>query len=337
MTVETAEPPGSDSPAPDPETVRAAVPEARVTLRGEFRRVLKTRPGWLYGMLCSWLLGLGTFVFLVACTHPDLTRPMNVVVVPVVLTAVADGSLTNQLAAEPQWIARLLRGGTDPGRILLARNILLALWELLFVGVVVGLTVRLGHSAAWVRPALPQLAVLPLVSIAVGNLASVLAPCPLMQMNKRFQAVGTWLRWVVYLALPFALSALAAAMWALPTYVEDRWEPSAVVRAASMKLHLVQHSAAVAHAPGAHLAWVILIPTWHVVVWLVSLRLAQALARVRLHGLMRLIERHGELTARLPDLSLLAAARQLPSRIREIPARLRGEVPLIGTELLSQG
>jgi hypothetical protein len=303
----------------------------RVTFFNEFARVLRTRPDWLYGMLCSWLLGFGTFAFLVVFTHPDLTKPLNAVIVPVVLTAVADGSLTNQLAAEPQWAAGLLRSGTDPGRILLARNILLALWELVFVAMVVGLTVWLGHGGAWVRSSLPQLAVLPLASIAIGNLASVLVPCPFMRMSKRFQAVGTWARWTIYIAVPFALSSVAAAMWALPTYIEGRWEPRAIVHA----VRAAPHTITVAHATRTYImVWVIVIPLWHLTVWLASLKLAQALARVRRHGLVRLMDRHDELTARLPDLSLRAAARQLPARIREIPKDLRGELSLLGSELL---
>src|ERR1700742_3871531 len=96
---------------------RSAVAPHRVTIFTEFVRVLRTRPDWLYGMLTSWLLGLGTFAFLMVFTRPDLANPMTPLVVPVILTAVADGSLTNQLAAEPQWVARTLRTGTDPGRI----------------------------------------------------------------------------------------------------------------------------------------------------------------------------------------------------------------------------
>jgi hypothetical protein len=313
-------------PAPAP-----AGGAVRVTLRGELRRLLRTRPDWLYGMLCSWLLGLGTFAFIVVFTHPDLTDPMNAVVVPVILTAVADGSLTNQLAAEPRWAAEVLRSGADPGRILLVRNILLVLWELLFVGIVVALAIRLGHSTAWVPSALPQLVVLPVASVAIGNLASVLVPCPFMRMSKRFQAVGTWARWTIYIAIPFGLSSIAAAMWALPVYVEKHWEPPALAHAAQFKYHTPTQ----AHALRVYIMiWLIVIPLWHLTVWLVSLKLAQALARVRRHGLVRLMDRHDRLTAVLPDLSLRAAARQLPTRIRELPADLRKELSLIGSEIL---
>lgn len=302
-----------------------------MTVLTEFARVLRTRPDWLYGMLTSWLLGLGTYAFLLAFTKPDLSDPMNPLVVPVILTAVADGSLTNQLAAEPRWVAGLLRAGTDPGRILLARNIVLALWELFFVGIVVGMTVALGHGSAWVRPALPQLAMLPIASIAIGNLASVLVPCPFMRMSKRFQAVNTWARWCIYLAIPWALSSIALAMWALPVYLERHWEPRVVTHVVGLE----HYAATVQHATHAYfMIWVVAIPLWHLTVWLFSLRAAQAFARVRRHGLVRLMDRHAQLTTRLPDISLAAAARQLPTRIREIPNDLRAELSLLSSEIV---
>ncbi len=331
MTQETATNLNEDPDQPADPAMPAGPAPHRVTFHGEFGRVLRTRPDWLYGMLCSWLLGLGTWGFLLLCTRPNLADPMNAVIVPVILTAVADGSLTNQLAAEPRWAAALLRSGADPGRILLVRNIVLAVCELLFVALVVGLTVWVGHAGAWVRPALPQLAVLPLASIAIGNLASVLVPCPFMRMSKRFQAVGTWARWSIYVAIPFALSSVAAAMWALPEYLEGRWEPRVVDRVVDLK----HHAPTLQHATHAYImTWVIVLPLWHLAVWAVSLRLAQALARVRRHNLVRLMDRHLQLTTKLPDLSLTAAARQLPARVREIPSDLRGELSTIGSEIM---
>jgi hypothetical protein len=80
--------------------------------------------------------------------------------------------------------------------------------------------------------------------------------------------------------------------------------------------------------------WVVVIPLWHLTVWLMSLKAAQAFARVRRHGLVRLMERHVTLTARLPDLSLAAAARQLPKRVREFPRDLRAELSLLRSELV---
>jgi hypothetical protein len=332
---------GPDAPAPErsaaeqPPPDRPAGPPPRVTFAGEFLRVLRTRPDWLYGMLCSWVFGLGTWAFLEFIAHPK-GSPMSNIVVPVVLTAVADGSLTNQLAAEPDWAANLLRGGADPGRILLVRNLLLAFLELCFVALTVALAAWRRTDNSWIQQDLPQLAVMPLTSIAIGNLASVLVPCPFMRLSKRFQAVGTWARWTIYIAIPFVLSSVAGGLWALPTLVERDLAPtSTVVRHTTTpkKHHLI--SITLPHVPHAYVViWLFIIPLWHLTVWLFSLRLSQSLARVRRHRLIQLMDRHGELTTQLPNLSLKAAARQLPKRIREIPRDFRGELKLISSEVL---
>jgi hypothetical protein len=259
---------------------------------------------------------------------------MSNIVVPVVLTAVADGSLTNQLAAEPTWAANLLRGGADPGRILLVRNLLLAVLELCFEALVVALAASRRADNSWIQQDLPQLVVMPLTSIAIGNLASVLVPCPFMRLSKRLQAVGTWARWTIYIAIPFVLSSLAGALWALPTLVERELAPSTVAHATKLKKH---HFITISlpHVPHAYVViWLFIIPLWHLTVWLFSLRLSQSLARVRRHRLIRLMDRHGELTKQLPNLSLLAATRQLPKRIREIPRDIRGELKLISSDVL---
>jgi hypothetical protein len=311
-------------------TADVAPAAARVTVHGEFIRVLNTRPDWLFGMLCSWGLGLGTWLFLWLFTDPRLTDPMTTLVVPVVLAAVADGSLTNQLCSEPRWAGEQLTTGADVRRILFVRNIMLVVCELLFVALVVALTARVGHSTAWILKSLPELAVLPLASIAIGNVASVLVPCPFMRLNHRLQAVGTWARWAIYVGIPFALSSLAGALWTLPTYLQNRWEPQVVSRA--MK---IIHSPSDQHLDQAWFAiWLVLIPLWHLAVWLLSLKFAQSLAHARRNGLIRLIERHDGLVRTLPDLSLREAARQFPARVREIPDDLRHELKLIRSELL---
>ena len=329
-----AELPAAGLPAAEPLAAAPAGPAPRVTLAGEFLRVLRTRPDWVYGMLSSWLLGLGTFAFLEFIARPT-GSPMSNVVVPVVLTAVADGSLTNQLAAEPGWAADLLRSGADPGRILLVRNILLAFWELCFVALVVALAAWRHHDTTWIQQDLPQLAVLPLTSIAIGNLASVLVPCPFMRLSKRFQAVGTWARWTIYMAIPFALSSVAGALWALPTLVERHFEPKVITHTTRIEKRHHFITVSLPHVSHAYLViWLFIIPLWHLSVWLLSLKLSQGLARVRRHGIVRLLERHDDLTTQLPNISLVTAARQLPRRVREIPKDLRRELKLIGSECL---
>ena len=303
----------------------------RPTLFGEFVRVVRARPDWLYGLLCSWGFGYAFLAYLVLFTHPDLRHDPKPTVVLVVLSAIADGSLTNQLAAEPQWASGLLRAGEDPARILRVRNLMLFICELFFVCTVVALVSRLGHSDAWIPRALPQLAVLPLAPIAIGNISSVLVPTPFMRLNRRFQAPGTWVRWAVYVAIPFALSSLSLALYWLPSRWEARYEPRVLRTVGSLK-HVTVTLASATHVYVA--IWLVLIPLWQLGIWLLSLRIADGLARMRRHGLARLMDRHSELADSLPDLSLYQSARQLPERVREIPTDLRAELKVIGSELL---
>jgi hypothetical protein len=333
-----AEPP--NGPTPDVPIPDAAVPDApvpttpapaRPTLVGEFARVLRTRPDWLYGLLCSWGFGYGFLGYLVLFAHPDLTHDPKPTVVLVVLSAIADGSLTNQLAAEPLWAAGLLRAGEDPARILRVRNLMLFVCELFFVCTVVAIVARLGHSEAWIPRALPQLALLPLAPIAIGNITSVLVPTPFMRLSCRFQAPGTWLRWTIYVTIPFLLSSLSLALYWLPSRLETRYEQKVLLTVGSLK-HITVTLASATHVYVS--IWLVLIPLWQLGVWLVSLRIADGLARMRRHGLATLMDRHRELADSLPELSLYQSARQLPERVREIPTDLRGELKLIGSELL---
>jgi hypothetical protein len=308
-----------------------AVPPTRPTLHGEFARVVRTRPDWLYGLLCSWGFGYGFLAYIVLFTHPDLKHDPMPTAVLVVLSAIADGSLTNQLAAEPEWAAALLRGGEDPGRILRVRNLMLVLCELFFVCTVVALIARLGHSDAWIPRALPELAVLPLAPIAIGNLTSVLVPTPFMRLSCRFQAPGTWVRWAIYVTIPFVLSSVSLALYWLPSRVEAHYQQRVLDRVGSLK-HLTVTLTSATHVYVT--IWLVLIPLWQLAIWLFSLRLADSLARMRRHGLARLMDRHTELAGSLPTLSLYDSARQLPVRCREIPTDLRAELRLISSELL---
>jgi hypothetical protein len=320
-------------------TATAATPAAapakpapgRPTLHGEFWRVARARPDWLWGMLCSWGIGYGFLAYLVLFTHPNLKTDPKTTVVLVVLTAIADGSLTNQLAAEPEWAAALLRSGEDPARILRVRNLMLLLCELVYVGSVVALVAWLGHADAWIPRALPQLAVLPLAPIAIGNLSSVLVPTPFMRLNRRFQAPGTWIRWALYVAIPLMLSSYALALYWLPTRVEAHFEPKLLKQVSAFK-HVTITQASATHVYVA--IWLVVIPLWQLSVWLVALKLADGLARMRRHGLARLMDRHVDLAGSLPPLSLYQSVRALPERFREIPGDLRAELRLIGSELL---
>jgi hypothetical protein len=308
-----------------------AVPLRRPTVHGEFARVVRTRPDWLYGLLCSWGFGYGFLAYIVLFTHPNLTHNPMPTAVLVVLSAIADGSLTNQLAAEPQWAAALLRGGEDPARILRVRNLMLVLCELFFVCTIVALVSWLGHSDSWIPRALPELAVLPLAPIAIGNLTSVLVPTPFMRLSSRFQAPGTWVRWAIYVTIPFVLSSLSLALYWLPSRLESRYERRVLERVGAFK-HITVTISSATHVYVT--IWLVIIPIWQLAIWLLSLRLADGLARMRRHGLARLMDKHTELAEALPPLSLYQATRQVPTRCREIPTDLRAELKLIGSELL---
>jgi hypothetical protein len=319
---------GTEAVPPDPPNRPAA---RRPTLHGEFLRVVRCRPDWLYGLLCSWGFGYGFLAYLVLFTHPDLTHDPKPTVVVVVLSAIADGSLTNQLAAEPVWAADLLRSGEDPARILRVRNLMLFLCELFFVCTVVAIVARLGHADSWIPRALPELAVLPLAPIAIGNITSVLVPTPFMRLSCRFQAPATWLRWTIYVTIPFVLSSLSLALYWVPSKVEARYEPRVLRTVGSFK-HI---TVTLASATNVYITiWLVLTPLWLLLVWLLSLRLADSMARMRRHGLARLMDRHTELADSLPKLSLYQSTRQLPVRVREIPTDVRAELKLIGSELL---
>lgn len=306
-------------------------PDIQISAPREFLRVARTRPDWLYGMLSSWAFGLGFYAYLVYFTHPDLAHHPLQTIVPVVLTALADGSLTNQLAAEPQWAAQALRDGCEPARILRARNIFLVVCELAFVAIVVVITVILSHTASWVPAAIPQVAILPLLPIAIGNVASVLLPCPFMRLRHRFQTESTWIRWTLYVTVPFVLSSITLGMYALPTLVQQHFEPHVILTATK----LANNPAGALEASKIFLAtWLVITPLWHLTIWYLSLKFSDGMAHVRRHGLVRLMDHHEGLIEGLDDLSLIAATKALPLHIKAIPKDLKAELKIIGEELL---
>lgn len=308
-----------------------AAPAIQISAAREFIRVAKTRPDWLWGMISSWAFGLGFYAYLYYFTHPDLVHHPLQTIVPVVLTALADGSLTNQLAAEPQWAAQALRDGCEPARILKARNIFLVICELLFVAFVVGLTVYLSHTAGWVPAAIPQVAVLPLLPIAIGNIASVLLPCPFMRLRHRFQTESTWIRWALYVTVPFVLSSITLGMYALPALVQQHFEPHVALTAGRLANHPAN---TLSDSKVFLVTWLVITPLWHLTIWYLSLKFSEGVAHLRRHGLIKLMDHHDSLIETLDDLTLIAAAKALPQHVKAIPTDIKAEIKLIGEELL---
>jgi ABC-type transport system involved in cytochrome bd biosynthesis fused ATPase/permease subunit len=127
------------------------------------------------------------------------------------------------------------------------------------------------------------------------------------------------------------LSSLSLAVYWLPSKLEARYEQKVLKTIGSFKVISVTLSSAT-HVYVA--IWLVLMPLWLLVFWLLSLRLADTMARMRRHGLARLMERHTTLVGALPDISLYQATQQLPQRVREIPTDLRAELKMISSELL---
>ena len=303
------------------EAVAALAPDAgqpqllKVTLPREFVRVLRIWPDWLFGMLFSMTLGLATGAFLYWNPIAPQIHDALTLTVTIVLTAVADASLTNQLAAEPEWAVKVLNSGGDPARMLRVRNQVLYVFEAGFAFGVAGLVVLLTKQHHWVGRNWPIVAELPLAPIAAGNLASVLFPCPFMRLRHRLQATTTWPRWGAYIGIPFALTSLGTLMvMAFPAYIENQVEHS--VR----KMH---HPPSWLTPDNVHSAtWLIAVPVLNLAVWAVALKTADTLARLRRNHLVDLMSKHTALTLGFDDLTLWQAVKALPANLKRIPSEV---------------
>jgi hypothetical protein len=293
----------------------APLPAPKVTLPRELVRVLRVWPDWLFGMVASMGMGLATGAFLYWDPFGARVRDPLTLIVTTVLTAVADASLTNQLAAEPEWAIRVLSGGGDPARMLRVRNQVLYLFEAGFAFGVAGLVILLTKDHHWVKHNWPIIAELPLAPIAAGNLASVLFPCPFMRLRHRLQATTTWPRWGAYIGIPFALTSLGtAAVMGFPAWMEQQVKHSAA------KMH---HRPSWLTPDTIHFAtWLIAVPLLNLAIWAVALKTADALAHLRRHHLVALLRKHTELAGGLDDISLWQVVRALPANLKAIPSEV---------------
>ena len=291
-------------------------PPPKVTLPREFWRVLRVWPDWMFGMFASMGLGLATGAFLYWDPFGARVRDPLTLIVTTVLTAVADASLTNQLAAEPEWAIKVLSCGGDPARMLRVRNQVLYVFEAGYAFGVAGLVILLTKDHHWVKHNWPIIAELPLAPIAAGNLASVLFPCPFMRLRHRLQATTTWPRWGAYIGIPFALTSLGTlCVMAFPAWIEQRVEHSAA------RMH---HRPAWLTGDNIHFAtWLIAVPVLNLLIWAAALKTANALAHLRRRRLIDLMRKHTALAQSMENLSLWGAVKALPENLKEIPAEVR--------------
>ena len=293
----------------------APLPAPKVTLPRELIRVLRVWPDWLFGMFASMGLGLATGAFLYWDPFSGRVRDPLTLIVTTVLTAVADASLTNQLAAEPEWAIRVLSGGGDPARMLRVRNQLLYIFEAGFAFGVAGLVILLTKDHHWVKHNWPIIAELPLAPIAAGNLASVLFPCPFMRLRHRLQATATWPRWGAYIGIPFALTSLGTAtVMGFPAWMEGR------VKHSAERMH---HRPSWLTPENIHYAtWLVAVPLLNLLIWAIALKAADSLAHLRRIHLVALMRKHTSLAQDLDDISLWEAVKALPTNLKEIPSEV---------------
>ena len=293
----------------------APIPAPKVTLPRELIRVLRVWPDWLFGMFASMGLGLATGAFLYWDPFGTRVRDPLTLIVTTVLTAVADASLTNQLAAEPAWAIRVLSGGGDPARMLRVRNQVLYILEAGFAFGVAGLVILLTKDHHWVKHNWPIIAELPLAPIAAGNLASVLFPCPFMRLRHRLQATTTWPRWGAYIGIPFALTSLGTAtVMGFPAWIEQR------VKHSAQKMH---HRPSWLTPDNIHYAtWLVAVPLLNLLIWAIALKTADSLAHLRRHHLLALMRKHTALAEDMEDISLWEAVKALPANLKAIPSEV---------------
>lgn len=291
------------------------LPAPKVTLPRELIRVLRAWPDWLFGMLASMGMGLATGAFLYWDPFGHQVRDPLTLIVTTVLTAVADASLTNQLAAEPEWAIRVLSGGGDPARMLRVRNQVLYIFEAGFAFGVAGLVILLTKDHHWVKHNWPIIAELPLAPIAAGNLASVLFPCPFMRLRHRLQATTTWPRWGAYMGIPFALTSLGTAtVMGFPAWMEQQ------VKHSAERMH---HRPSWLTADNIHYAtWLIAVPVLNLLIWAIALKAADGLAHMRRRHLVTLMRKHTELAMGMEDISLWEAVKALPANLKTIPSEV---------------
>jgi len=293
----------------------APAPVPKVTLPRELFRVLRVWPDWLFGMLASMGLGLATGAFLYWDPFSGRVRDPLTLIVTIVLTAAADASLTNQLAAEPEWAIKVLSAGGDPARMLRVRNQVLYLFEAGFAFGVAGLVILLTKDHHWVKHNWPIIAELPLAPIAAGNLASVLFPCPFMRLRHRLQATTTWPRWGAYIGIPFALNSLGTAtVMGCPAWIEQQVKQHA---------EKMRHRPSWLTADNIHYAtWLVAVPLLNLLIWAIALKAADSLAHLRRHHLVTLMRKHTELAQDMDDISLWAAVKALPGNLKDIPGEV---------------
>ncbi len=172
----------------------------------ELRWTWTGRRDWLIGIGINLLIGLAYVGYndFNLTAHDYLTTATGVAA-GIMMFVLSDTVTTNQLGPEADRAISMLRSGTGVARILLLKNLALTTLLLpLALIISTGLRMLLHDDRTIVSAALLNIWIV--VSwLAIGNVASILAPYRPFPLKQRWRMRSTWVWWIFVQALPYAL------------------------------------------------------------------------------------------------------------------------------------
>ena len=170
----------------------------------DLRRSLRGRPGWMAGIGINLVLAASYLAYYRSTANfPE--RGLIYIGAAIAAWILADTLTTNQFGPEGDRVATALEGGVGIGRILLLKNLSLAVVLLIItLPISVAATAWVGHWGQLLDAVLVDLHVV-LTWMALGNIVSVLLPYRPIALKKRWRLRRTWFRWGIALGIPYAL------------------------------------------------------------------------------------------------------------------------------------
>jgi hypothetical protein len=210
-------------------------PHSRRRLRrdtlDELLWTLGGRRGWLVGIGINLALGVAYALYTAFNANDHFfIRSASGVAANVALFVLSDPITTNQLGADRDHVVTGLRNGESVTRILFTKNVALIIILLpLTMAISTGLRLLLDEDRTIVSAIVLDIWIV-LGWLALGNLASVLAPYWPMPLKRRWRHRDSWAWWGLVLAIPYGLYYLRA--WVLEPALDEVLGGQAYRRAA---------------------------------------------------------------------------------------------------------
>ena len=159
---------------------------------------LRGRRGWLVGLGINLALGVAYALYTAFNANDHFfIRSASGVAANVALFVLSDSITTNQLGADRDHVVAGLRNGENVARILFTKNVALVIILLpLTMAISTGLRLLLGEDRTILSAIVLDIWIV-LGWLALGNLASVLAPYWPMPLKRRWQHRETWVWWEI--------------------------------------------------------------------------------------------------------------------------------------------